>query len=110
MTLTADEFLRRFVQHILPRGFVKVRHYGLLSNRGGAAKLTRCRYLLAVVLPLPQEAAAAAAGAVAATAAAAARRCPDCGGELIVIEVWPRPRAGEVPVAPAGVTAAVDTS
>ena len=109
MTLTADEFLRRFVQHILPRGFVKVRHYGLLSNRGGAEKLTRCRYLLAVV-PVPQDAPAAAAGAGAATAPAAARRCPRCGGELIVTEVWPRPCAGEVPVALAGVAARVDTS
>ncbi len=109
MTLTADEFLRRFVQHILPRGFVKVRHYGLLSNRGGAAKLTRCRYLLAVVVPLPPAAAVAAAGAVATTAPAA-RRCPHCGGELIVIEVWPRPRAGEVAIAPAGVAAGADTS
>jgi hypothetical protein len=111
MTLTADEFLRRFVQHILPRGFVKVRHYGLLSNRGGAAKLMRCRHLLAVVVPLPPEAAAATAGAVPATApATTARRCPHCGGDLIVIEVWPRPRAVEVPVVPAGVAAGVDTS
>src|SRR5262249_20265927 len=33
MTLTAEEFLRRFVQHVLPKGFVKMRHYGLLANR-----------------------------------------------------------------------------
>jgi hypothetical protein len=104
MTLTAAAFLRRFVPHIVPRGFVKVRHYGLLSNRGGAEKLTPCRYLLAVV-PRPQEAAAAATGA-----GAAPPRCPPCGGELIVTEVWPRPRAGEIPVAPAGVAVGVDTS
>jgi hypothetical protein len=60
MVLSADEFLRRFVQHILPRGFVKVRHYGLLANRGCAAKLTRCRYLLGVVVPLEEAAAGAA--------------------------------------------------
>jgi len=87
MTLSADEFLRRWVQHILPRGFVKVRHYGLLSNRGRAAKLTRCRYLLGVVVPLQQEAAAAAAAAAGETAPAATRRCPYCGGELVVLEV-----------------------
>ena len=109
MTLSADEFLRRFVQHILPRGFVKVRHYGLLANRGRAAKLTRCRYVLGVVVPAPQEAAAAATGA-AETPPEAARRCPHCGGELVVLEVWPRPRAGEVLAAAAAATAGVDTS
>jgi hypothetical protein len=46
MTLDADEFLRRFLQHVLPSGFVKVRHYGLLANRHRAARLTVCRRLL----------------------------------------------------------------
>ena len=49
MTLSAEEFLRRFVQHVLPRGFVKIRHYGLLANRQRAEKLHLCRRLL---LPL----------------------------------------------------------
>jgi hypothetical protein len=49
MTLTAEEFLRRFVQHILPKGFVKIRHYGLLANRMREARLTLCRQLLLVV-------------------------------------------------------------
>ena len=108
MTLSADDFLRRFVQHILPRGFVKVRHYGVLANRGRAAKLTRCRYVLGVVVPLQQE--AAAAPGVAETSREAARRCPHCGGELVVLEVWPPPRAGEVTVAAAVAAAGVDTS
>ena len=43
MTLDGVEFLRRWVQHVLPRGFVKVRHYGLLANRGRAANLAACR-------------------------------------------------------------------
>jgi Putative transposase len=46
MTLSAEEFLRRIVQHVLPRGFVKIRHYGLLANRQRAAKLRLCRRLL----------------------------------------------------------------
>src|SRR5262249_30236781 len=58
MTLSAEEFLRRFLQHVLPRGFVKIRHYGLLANRGRADKLERCRRLL-----LPQAIAAMAAAA-----------------------------------------------
>jgi Putative transposase len=46
LTLTAEEFLRRFVQHVLPKGFVKVRHYGLLANRAREERLTLCRRLL----------------------------------------------------------------
>jgi hypothetical protein len=46
MTLEGVEFLRRWVQHVLPRGFVKIRHYGLLANRHRAAKLAACRRLL----------------------------------------------------------------
>src|SRR5262249_7486716 len=49
MTLDAVEFLRRFVQHVLPKGFVKIRHYGLLANRQRAERLDQCRRLL---LPL----------------------------------------------------------
>jgi len=46
LTLGVEEFLKRWVQHVLPRGFVKVRHYGLLANRGRAEKLALCRRLL----------------------------------------------------------------
>jgi len=46
--LPAEEFLRRWVQHVLPRGFVKIRHYGLLANRHRTERLTLCRALLAV--------------------------------------------------------------
>jgi hypothetical protein len=46
MTLDAEEFLRRFVQHVLPAGFTKVRHYGLLSNRFRAERLAAARRLL----------------------------------------------------------------
>jgi Putative transposase/Transposase zinc-binding domain len=48
MTLDALEFLRRFVQHVLPSGFVKVRHYGLLANRFREERLAACRRLLMV--------------------------------------------------------------
>jgi hypothetical protein len=46
MTLAAAEFLRRFLLHVLPAGFVRIRHFGLLANRTRTAKLTRCRTLL----------------------------------------------------------------
>src|SRR5262252_10705006 len=51
MTLSADEFLRRFLMHVLPDGFQRIRHYGLLGNRHRAKNLTRCRELLGVVAP-----------------------------------------------------------
>ncbi len=46
MTLTADEFLRRFLLHVLPKGFVRIRHYGLLASRNVNTKLDLCRQLL----------------------------------------------------------------
>jgi hypothetical protein len=52
MTLSAEEFLRRFLLHVLPGGLVRIRHFGFLANRGRTAKLARCRALLAVP-PLP---------------------------------------------------------
>ena len=46
MTLRADEFLRRFLLHVLPSGFMRIRHFGLLANRHRKRKLERCRALL----------------------------------------------------------------
>jgi hypothetical protein len=46
MTLDAVEFLRRFLQHVLPKGFMKIRHYGLLASRHRQEKLQRSRQLL----------------------------------------------------------------
>ena len=47
MTLTATEFLRRFFLHVLPRGFVRIRHFGFLANRFRVAQVIFCRQLLA---------------------------------------------------------------
>jgi hypothetical protein len=76
MTLSGEEFLRRFVQHVLPRGFVKIRHYGLLASRDRNHRLTLCRRLL-----LP----AAARGQIGGATAEVVRPsrepcCPHCGG------------------------------
>lgn len=46
MTLEAIEFIRRFLLHVLPRGFQRIRHYGLLANKVRHSKLARCRILL----------------------------------------------------------------
>ena len=50
MTLSADEFVRRFLLHVLPAGFTRIRHYGFLANRHRQAKLALCRQLLGVAL------------------------------------------------------------
>lgn len=55
MALSAEEFLRRFLLHTLPSGFVKIRHYGLLGNRCRNQKVARCRMLLDQPAPEPQE-------------------------------------------------------
>ena len=55
MTLAASEFIRRFLLHVLPRGFTRLRHYGVLGNRGRAQKLALCRALLAQPAPEPRE-------------------------------------------------------
>jgi hypothetical protein len=51
MTLSADEFLRRFLLHVLPAGFVRIRYFVFLAARGRTAKLVRCRELLAAGPP-----------------------------------------------------------
>jgi Putative transposase/Transposase zinc-binding domain len=53
MTLDADEFIRRFLLHVVPDGFQRIRHYGLLGNRSRASKLARCRQLLDAPPPPP---------------------------------------------------------
>jgi hypothetical protein len=54
MHLDVLEFIRRFLLHVLPKGFVRIRHYGLLANRNRKEKIARCRDLLAA--PKPEEA------------------------------------------------------
>ena len=53
MTLTADEFIRRFLLHVLPNGFQRIRYYGFLGNRCRDQKLARCRELLGMPTPEP---------------------------------------------------------
>ena len=55
MTLAADEFIRRFLLHILPEGFQRIRYYGFLANRHREQKLARCRQLLAMPPPEPPD-------------------------------------------------------
>jgi len=107
MTLKPHEFIRRFLIHVLPKGFHRIRHYGLLASANRAGNLARMRELLAV----------AAAPGDKPSAQAEARKpdepthhCPCCGGRMVVIESFEagcRPRYR--PAAPVAVIG-IDTS
>lgn len=89
MTLDTPEFVRRFCLHILPRGFVKIRHYGLLGNRQGRQRLACARQLLAGAQTLHREPPTGAAPAREPPP----RRCPFCQQLTLVFvrEVAPAP-------------------
>jgi hypothetical protein len=55
LTLSALEFMRRFLLHVLPRRFMKIRHFGILNNRGKLSRLAQCRRLLHAQTPLPRK-------------------------------------------------------
>ena len=90
LALSGEEFLRRWVQHVLPKGFVKVRHYGLLASRRREEKLAACRWQLLLAGLRAQ-----AGGAAAPAEAPAAVCCPECGsGPWAVVGRVPRPGSG----------------
>jgi hypothetical protein len=82
MTLAGTEFLRRFFLHVLPRGFVRIRHFGFLANRFRASRLARCRQLLACSCSIPQEVRAKEVH----SESPALWHCPRCGATMIVIQ------------------------
>jgi hypothetical protein len=89
MTLAADEFIRRFLLHVLPKGFHRIRHYGLLASPGSKANIARARELIAAPMPavdLP------AAHDTADPDAVTDHRppCPCCGGRMMIVEVFGR--------------------
>jgi len=87
MTLAADEFIRRFLLHVLPPGFHRIRHYGLLAGSARKASLARVRELLNVAAPLDDD--------TPGEPEDFRPPCPCCGGRMIVIEVferWRQPR------------------
>jgi len=86
MTLGTGEFMRRFLLHVLPSGFHRIRHYGLIANTGRRENLARARELLNVVPIVSAEPNAdASAEPVQPTFV-----CPDCGAAMIVIETLAR--------------------
>ena len=97
MRLATDEFIRRFLIHVLPRGFHRIRHYGLFANAARADNIARIRHSLGVeppqAQPEPDNTADAPPGQRILR-----QPCPECGGPMIVIETFdpgqiPRSRA-----------------
>jgi len=82
ITLTTVEFIRRFLIHVLPQGFHRIRHYGLLASGTCADNIARARELLAVAKPEGEPTAAAVDPGKPT--------CPCCGGRMIIIEVFER--------------------
>ena len=97
MTLPADEFIRRFLLHVLPRGFHRIRHYGLLAGSTRKAQLEHARQLLAVTPPAADE--------TPVEPPDPRPPCPCCGGRMIVVEIIKRryqPRAPPQHITAAG--------
>jgi Putative transposase len=97
MTLTPHEFIRRFLLHVLPRGFHRIRHYGLLASSARRVSIARARELLAVApQPEPIE---------APKPLDYLPPCPCCGGRMTIIEAferWRQPRPPPHKPAPTG--------
>jgi hypothetical protein len=112
MRLQAVEFLRRFLLHVLPSGFVRIRHYGLLANRVCREKLDLCRTLLAALrAPKPVGAELASEPERAIEREPVAHVCPACGeGRMVIIETFPAESRGRAGREPAPELAGCDTS
>ena len=84
MTLATDEFIRRFLIHVLPKGLHRIRHYGLFAKSACAANIARARELLALAKPQDEQAAGVADNQPLS------HPCPCCGGRMVIIEVFAR--------------------
>ncbi|MGZ3291880.1 MAG: IS91 family transposase [Xanthobacteraceae bacterium] len=108
MTLPTHEFIRRFLIHVLPRGFHRIRHYGLFANGNRTGNIARARKLLAVPSrtkqPEPSQAAAADEPRMLP------RPCPCCGGRMIIIETFARGCEPKHRPTPAPAVVRIDTS
>jgi hypothetical protein len=88
MTLAPAEFIRRFLIHVLPKGFHRIRHYGLLANTSRAESIANARLLLGVASPVVEPAPETVKEVEAARVLPCS--CSRCGARMIVIEVFAR--------------------
>jgi hypothetical protein len=98
ITLVPDEFIRRFLLHTLPKGFHRIRHYGLLASAGCKANIARARELIAV--PVPPDPPAEYDDPDQAAGTDHRPPCPCCGGRMIIVETFERAAAPRGPPSP----------
>jgi hypothetical protein len=94
MTLSADEFIRRFLLHVLPNGFQRIRYYGFLGNRYRQEKLDRCRRLLGMHMPDQHPVVSAEEDyrdRYEDLTDSSLRQCPQCQrGRMVLVAMLPR--------------------
>jgi hypothetical protein len=98
MTLTAEEFIRRFLLHVLPEGFQRIRYYGFLCNRYREQKLARCRELLGMPMDPPStcEQSDDYRDHYEAVVGISLKQCPVCHhGHMVFLELLPRPKSAK---------------
>ncbi len=92
-TLPAQEFIRRFLLHVLPDGFMRVRHFGFLANRAKKQNLSRCRELLGLNPALPEIPKRSAQDLLLELTGIDISRCPNCKkGTMVIVAELPKPR------------------
>jgi hypothetical protein len=106
MTLSPHEFIRRFLLHVLPKGFHRIRHYGLFANGNRAANIARARELLGAPPRVVEQEKVAAPDEPRVLPCP----CPRCGGRMIVIEVFARGCEPRYRPTPAATPIRIDTS
>jgi hypothetical protein len=87
MRLATHEFIRRYLMHVLPKGFHRIRHAGMLANGARANNLAKARELLNVVAPEPIH---DPKPADASEPTVLRHPCPCCGGRMLIIEIFAR--------------------
>jgi hypothetical protein len=102
MTLSADQFIRRFLLHVLPKGFHRIRHYGLLTSAGCKANIARAKELIAAPMP-GLDPPAAHDTTDPDTTTNHRPLCPCCGGRMIIVEVFTRGGTPRGPPSGAGI-------
>ncbi|HXN10972.1 MAG TPA: IS91 family transposase [Steroidobacteraceae bacterium] len=108
MTLHPHEFIRRFLLHVLPKGFHRIRHYGLFANGNRAQAIARARELLAVAPPPPKPEPTTAASADEPRVLATP--CPCCGGRMRIIETFEKGAQPSYRPATTAIAIRIDTS
>ena len=108
MTLATAEFIRRFLIHVLPHGFHRIRHYGLLASGTRADNIAQARRLLDVRVEQPE--AGDTNCAEPAEPQPTSHPCPYCGGRMVIIERFQRGCAPRTPPATSPIVIRIDTS